>query len=120
MVLAFSNLVLMMILYISFILIANKIAKNNGTAVSLNYLGRIQFVFTGRNYMEPKAKELRFRQRTELKNSPNPQERRVLKEHYRNEWKNLHKELMAKYRQARKDKKSTKKLGKHNRKANKI
>ncbi len=40
-ILALSNLILMAVLYIPFILIANKIAKNKGTAVPLNYLGRI-------------------------------------------------------------------------------
>ena len=118
-ILALSNLVLMAVLYIPFILIANKIAKNNDTAVSLNYLGRIQFLFTGRNYAEPKAKELRLRQRDELKHSPNPQDRRVLKERYHNEWKVLHNELVAKYRQARSDKKSEKQLAKKNRKIKK-
>lgn len=75
------------------------------TAVSLNYLGRIQFLFTGRNYAEPQAKALRLQQRAELKQSPNPQDRRVLKERYHKEWKTLHNELVVKYRQARKDKK---------------
>ncbi|WP_425379537.1 PTS transporter subunit EIIC [Spiroplasma endosymbiont of Stenodema calcarata] len=113
-VLALSNLILMMVLYIPFILVANKIAKNNDTAASLNYLGRIQFLLTGRNYAETKAKELRLRQRAELKNSPNRQDRRVLKERYRSEWKNLHNELVTKYRQVRSDKKSAKKLAKQN------
>ncbi|WHQ36373.1 PTS transporter subunit EIIC [Spiroplasma sp. SV19] len=117
--LALSNLILMAILYIPFIFIANKIAKNNDTAVSLNYLGRIQFLFTGRNYAEPQAKELRLRQRAELKQSLNPQERRVLKERYRNEWKTLHNELVTKYRQIRSDKKTARQLAKKDRKTKK-
>ncbi|WHQ36377.1 PTS transporter subunit EIIC [Spiroplasma sp. SV19] len=119
-ILAFSNLILMVVLYIPFILIANRIAKNNGTTVSLNYLGRIQFLLIGRNYAEPQAKELRLRQRVELKQSLNPQERRILKERHRNEWKTLHNELVAKYRQVRHDKKRARQFAKQNRKTSKI
>ena len=118
-ILALSNLILMAVLYIPFILIANKIAKNKGTAVPLNYLGRIQFFFTGRNYAEPKTKELRLRQRVELKNSSNLQERRGLKVYYRNEWKTLHNELVTKYRQARNDKKRARQIKKKSQKTKK-
>ncbi|WP_375315175.1 hypothetical protein [Spiroplasma endosymbiont of Tipula paludosa] len=40
-ILVFSNLILGMVIYVPFILIANSIAKKNGNAVNLGYLGAI-------------------------------------------------------------------------------
>ncbi len=89
-ILVFSNLILGMVIYVPFILIANSIAKKNGNAVNLVYLGAIHYFFTGKNFQDLRYQEIRNKHRSEYqilkKNDASIEEKQRLREKHIQEW----------------------------------
>lgn len=88
-ILALSNLILGILIYIPFILIANKAAKRNDTIVELEYLGKIHYLFTGKNYQDQRYQAIKKRQIEEnklVKTVQNSEEKKSLAQKHRNEW----------------------------------
>ncbi|WP_342264533.1 hypothetical protein [Spiroplasma endosymbiont of Clivina fossor] len=73
-----------------FILIANSIAKKNGNAVNLGYLGTIHYFFTGKNFQDLRYQEIRNKHRSEYqilkKNDASIEEKQRLREKHIQEW----------------------------------
>lgn len=88
--LACSNLIIAILIYWPFILLSNRLAKLNHEAVPLNYLGKIHYFLTGRNFQDLKYQELKQQHRSEKKllaaNHSSIKERNRLQLKHAQEW----------------------------------
>ena len=89
-VLAVSNLILGILIYLPFVLISNKISEKKGTSVPLEYLGNLHYLFTGKNFQDFEFQRIRERQNNEWQvlktNYVQSEDKKRLKTKHKEEW----------------------------------